>query len=100
MTPLQHSILQTLRKDGPLSDLGIWCKTRDREITFHAVRRGRRPCSGSGGLVSTIVIVCLQLEEEGYIEPPPNDPHSWQLSNKGLEYVAACKSQEVPLGAN
>ena len=74
MTPLKALILQSLKTDGPLSDVGLLCTMDDEE---------------TGGWASIIVICCLELQNEGYIEPPANDPHSWQLSNLGLEYFDA-----------
>jgi hypothetical protein len=73
MTPLKTLILQALRKDGPLSDLGLLEKIPDQE---------------TGGLSATVVMCCLELQQERLIEPPHNDPHLWQLTNKGLDYVA------------
>jgi hypothetical protein len=82
---LKESILLWLKCDGPLSDLGLYSRLTDFE---------------TGGFGSTVLTTCLELQEEGFIEPPPNDPHVWQLSDKGLEHVAAKKqSQEVPLGS-
>lgn len=85
MTTLKLHILQILKAEGPLNDLELWCQVRD-EYT--------------GGLSAIVVIACIELQNLGYIEPPPFDPHVWQLSNKGMEYVAAqTQSQEVPLGS-
>jgi hypothetical protein len=79
---LKDSIVLWLKTDGPLSDFGLWRRLTDFE---------------TGGFVSQVVVACLQLQDEGFIEPPPNDPHSWQLSNKGLEYVSTLRRQELTL---
>jgi hypothetical protein len=87
MTPLKALMLKILKTDGPLSDLGIWTKLRDLE---------------TGGLSATVVICCIELQRDGYIEPPSHDPHSWQLSVKGMDYVASLpkiRKQEVCLGS-
>ena len=85
MTPLQALILVTLKAHGQLNDLELWTNVSDQE---------------TGGMSSTIVIACFELQTAGYIEPSSNDPHSWQLSNAGLEFVAAHLNKEVCLGSN
>lgn len=82
MTPLKTLILQALRKDGPLSDLGLLDRIPDEK---------------TGGMSATVVMCCLELKDEGYIEPPHGDPHLWQLTNKGLDYVAT-KLQPAKVG--
>lgn len=41
-----------------------------------------------------VVIACQELQAAGFIEPCPSDLHTWQLSDKGLEFVAALKASD------
>lgn len=74
MTPLKAAILRTLKTDGPLSDLGLWGKVKD---------------SLTGGMAAVVVMACIELENEKYIQAPSNDPHTWELSTQGLDWVTS-----------
>jgi hypothetical protein len=70
MTPLKTRIVLLLKSAGPLSDFELL---------------GRAPDEETGGLAATIVICCLELQNDGVIEPTAFDPNLWQLSNRGLD---------------
>jgi hypothetical protein len=76
MTPLKAVILKALKQHGPLSDIDLFGRIGDEH---------------TGGLASMIVIACLELQQTGFIEPCPSDLHTWQLSNKGLEFLSALR---------
>lgn len=72
LSPLKFSILELLKKRGQMSDLELWSGLRDHETQ---------------GFATTVVIACLGLQADGYIEPPSFDPHLWQLTEKGSAYL-------------
>jgi hypothetical protein len=85
MTPLKALILKAIKQHGPLSDMDIFSRIGDEETT---------------GFAALVVVACLDLQQSGFIEPCPSDLHTWQLSNKGLEFVAALRKadeEKLPL---
>lgn len=82
MSPLKALILQAIKQGGPLSDLDLSARIGDEH---------------TGGLAAMIVISCLELQQAGFIEACPSDLSTWQLSNKGLDLVAALDSPLPPV---
>lgn len=72
MTPLKAKILTTLHEQGPLSELTLSCKFGEDEL--------------SGGMAAVVLITCLELENEGYVDPSPIDSSKWKLTAKGLAH--------------
>jgi DNA-binding PadR family transcriptional regulator len=78
MTPLKLLILQTLSKRGPQSELDLLCELREA-------------CKSS----TVIVYACVDLQSGGFIQTAQNDPHSWQLTPKGMEQVASLRGAKA-----
>jgi hypothetical protein len=79
-SPLKHRILILLWQYGQQSEFGLYVRFSDQE---------------TGGLAATILIACLELERDGYVEPWADQPQMWQLTQKGQNYVKQEQNQEV-----